>query len=51
MEIYYAKLKYADINFIKDICENPTPPFKMEIRAFYTEGYVCRDTIGHELQN
>ena len=40
---------YTDINFIKVICDNPTPPFKMEIRLVYTEGNVCKDTKNHEL--
>ena len=51
LEIYYVKLKYTDINFIKAIYGNTTPPFKMEIRFVYTEGYVCKDTKMHELQN
>ena len=27
LEIYNVKLKYTDINFIKDIFGNPTPSF------------------------
>ena len=51
LEIYYVKLKCTDINFIKAICGNTTPPFKMEIRFVYTEGNACEDTKIHELQN
>ena len=51
MEIYNVKLKYTDINFIKAICGNPSPPFKMEIGLVYTEGNACKDTKNHELQN
>ena len=36
--MYSVKLKYTEINFTKAVCENPTPPFKMEIRLVYTEG-------------
>ena len=36
--MYNIKLKYTDIDFIKHICGNPTPPFKMEIRLVYTKG-------------
>ena len=35
------KLKYTDTIFIKAICENLTPPFKMESRLAYTEGNMC----------
>ena len=45
------KLKYTDINFIKAIFGNPTPPFKIEIRLVYPEGNVCKDAKNHELQN
>ena len=32
------KYKDTDVNFIKTICVNPTPLFKMEIIPGYTEG-------------
>ena len=34
----HVKLNYTDNNFIKAICESPTPPFKMKIRLVYTKG-------------
>ena len=34
----------ADVNFIKAVCRNPTPPFKMEITLVYREENVCIDT-------
>ena len=46
-----AKLKYTDINFLKAICENPTPSFTTEIRLVCTVGNVRKDTKNHELQN
>ena len=51
LETYNVKLSYNHINFIKAICENPTPFFKMEIRVVYIEGNVCKYTEHHELQN
>ena len=51
LQIYNIKLKYIDINFIKAICENHTPPFKMEIRLVYAEGNMFEDTKSHELPN
>ena len=51
LEIYYVKLKYTDIIFIKAICENPTPSFKIEISLVDTERNVCKDTKNHDLQN
>ena len=51
LEIYYVKLKYTDIDFIKAIYGNTTAPFKMEIRLVYTEENVSKDTKNHELQN
>ena len=51
LENYNVKLKCPGVNVIEAICENLTPPFKMEIRFVYTEGNVCKDTKNHELQN
>ena len=39
------------MNFIRAICGNPTPSFKMEIRFVHTEGNVPKDTRNYELQN
>ena len=44
LENYKVKLKCTDINFIKAICGNPTPPFKMDIVLVHIEGNVCKDT-------
>ena len=44
LEICNVKLKYNDINFLKAICRNSTPSFKMKIRLVYTKGNVCKDT-------
>ena len=48
MEIYNIKLKYTDINFVKAICGNPTPRFKIKIRLAHAKGNVCKDNL---LQN
>ena len=47
LEIFYVKLKYSNINFIKAICGNATPPFKMEIRLVYTGGNMRKNTENH----
>ena len=44
-------MNYADINFIKAICENTTPFFKMEVRLIDTEKNMCKDAKNHELQS
>ena len=44
-------MMYTDINFIKAICGNPTPPFKMEIRLVYNEGNVCKDKKNYVLES
>ena len=44
LEICNVKLKYNGINFIKAICRNSTPSFKMKIRLVYTKVNVCKDT-------
>ena len=49
--IYYIKLKYSEISFIKAVYENPTLLFKIEIRLVYIEGNVCKDTKNYGLQN
>ena len=51
LEIYNVKLKYTDINFIKAVCGNPTPPLKMEIRLAHTDVNVYQDIQNHELQS
>ena len=51
LEIYFAKFKYADINFIRTNCENPTSSSKMEKVLVYSEENVCKGTKNHELWN
>ena len=37
LEIYNAKLKYTDNNFIKAICGSPTPPFNPILVGFFMD--------------
>ena len=38
LEIDNVKLKDAKVNFIKAICENPTPAFKWKLDLFTLKG-------------
>ena len=38
LEIGNVKLKDAKVNFIKAICENPTPAFKWKLDLFTLKG-------------
>ena len=44
LEIFWAKLRWIYINFVRTFCENPTPPSKMENRLVYTKGNVIKGT-------
>ena len=51
LENLHVKMKYTDSILLWLSVEILLLPLKMEIGLVYVDGYVCKDTKNHELQN